>query len=92
MQIPYPIKKNNEMQCGKHFVIVELINIATTINTIRHESLVDDVPKGGVRYYVVMLTKFAIVNQEVATNSSPLVVNTHKFMFKCFRNTKQQMF
>jgi hypothetical protein len=29
---------------GKHFVIVELINLATTINTIGHESLVDDMP------------------------------------------------
>jgi hypothetical protein len=76
------------MQWGKHFIIVELINLATTINTIGHESLVGDVPKGGVRYYVVMLTKFAIVNQEVATNSSPLVVNTYKFIMKMEVETK----
>ncbi len=31
---------------------------------------------------MVMLTKSAIVNQEVATNSSPLVVNTYKFIMK----------
>jgi hypothetical protein len=76
------------MQWGKHFVIVELINIATTINIIGHESLVDDVSKGGVRYYVVMLTKFAIVNQEVATSSIPLVVDTYKFIMKMELETK----
>ncbi len=58
-------KENDEMQWGKYYIIVELINIATTINIIGHESLVDDVLKSGVRYYMVMLTKFAIVNQEV---------------------------
>ncbi len=48
------------MQWGKHFVTVEFINTVTTISIIGHEFLVDDVPKGGVRYYVVMFTKFAL--------------------------------
>jgi hypothetical protein len=50
------------MQRGKHFVTIKLINIATTINTIMHESLVDDVAKCEVRYYVVMPTKSTIIN------------------------------
>lgn len=53
-------KENDEMQWGKHFVTVEFINTVTTISIIGHEFLVDDVPKGGVRYYVVMFTKFAL--------------------------------
>jgi hypothetical protein len=82
-------EENDEMQQGKHFVTIELINIATTIHTIGHESLVDDVPKGEVRYYVVMPTKSTIVNKELATNSSPaLVVNKYKFIMKMGVETK----
>ncbi len=77
------------MQQGKHFVTIEFINIATTINTIGHESLVDVVAKGEVRYYVVMLTKSTIINKELATNSNPtLVVNKYKFIMKMGVETK----
>ncbi len=82
-------EENDEMQQGKHFVTIELINIATTINIIGHESLVDDVAKGEVRYYVVMPTKSTIVNQEFTTNlSSTLVVNKYKFIMKIGVETK----
>ncbi len=70
------------MQWGKYSLTSELINIATTINIIGHESLVDDVLKSGVRYYMVMLTNFAIVSQEVEANSSSLAMNTYKFIMK----------
>lgn len=82
-------EENDEMQWGRHFVTIELINIATIINTIGHESLVDDVIKGEVRYYVVMFTKSAIVDQELATNSSlASVVNKYKFLMKMGVETK----
>ncbi len=90
MQISYPMKKRM-MKCNREniFVTIELINIVTTINTIGNESLVGDVAKGEVKYYVVMPTKSTIVNKELATNSSPaLVVNKYMFIMKMGVETK----
>jgi hypothetical protein len=68
-------KEDNDIQFGKQYVAIELINITTKITLLDHESLVTTIHKINLKYYVNVVTNSTMINKGIPMDTSNLDVN-----------------
>jgi hypothetical protein len=72
-----PNEEDEIMLWEEHYITIKLINMTITINTIDHESQVNDVCQNQPKYYVDMLKSHAIMGKLHSWKPHNLQLHVH---------------